>query len=409
VIRRAAHPLKVKKKTMTTAPYDVELKNVIKEFPSPRKDGMVRAVDDVSLQISDGEFFALLGPSGCGKTTTLRMIAGFEDTSSGQILLRGKAVQDVPPFHRPINTVFQDYALFPHMTALQNVMFGLEMEGVPRAEAVKRAKEALELVRLPQAAERKPRQLSGGMQQRVALARAIVKRPAVLLLDEPLAALDLKLRQAMRFELKAMQKSLGITFIFVTHDQEEALTMADRIAVMSQGKVLQIGTPEEIYDQPTSQFVADFIGETNFIKGKLIDKQDKFGWVEVDSSTKFKAILTDPGCAIGKDVTVTVRPEKLNLFPADGVMTYPDSSTDKVENYKTALLKDPDINLLQARVREDIYIGTDTRYLVGIGEKQNVELVARVQNFGLRSESWYEKGQTVNIFWDAETARILKD
>ncbi len=394
---------------MTTAPYDVELKNVIKEFPSPRRDGMVRAVDDISLQINDGEFFALLGPSGCGKTTTLRMIAGFEDTSSGQILIRGKAVQNVPPFHRPINTVFQDYALFPHMTALQNVMFGLEMEGVPKAEAVKRAREALELVRLPQAADRKPRQLSGGMQQRVALARAIVKRPAVLLLDEPLAALDLKLRQAMRFELKAMQKTLGITFIFVTHDQEEALTMADRIAVMNQGKVLQVGTPEEIYDQPNSQFVADFIGETNFLKGKLIDKQDKFGWVEVDSGTKFKAVMTDPGCPLGKEVTVAVRPEKLNLFPSEGLMTYPDSSTDKVDNYKASLLKDPDINLMQAKVREDIYIGTDTRYIVGIGEKQNVELVARVQNFGLRSESWYEKGQTVNIFWDAETARILKD
>src|SRR5689334_18243692 len=186
--------------------YDVELINVIKEFPTPRSDGAVRAVDDVSLQINDGEFFALLGPSGCGKTTTLRMIAGFEDTSSGQILIRGKAVQDVPPFHRPVNTVFQDYALFPHMTRLQNVMFGLEMEGVKRAEAKKRAEQALELVRLPQARDRRPRQLSGGQQQRVALARAIVKRPQVLLLDEPLSALDLKLREAMRYELKAMQK-----------------------------------------------------------------------------------------------------------------------------------------------------------------------------------------------------------
>src|SRR5689334_6327318 len=262
--------------------YDVELINVIKEFPTPRSDGAVRAVDDVSLQISDGEFFALLGPSGCGKTTTLRMIAGFEDTSSGQILIRGKAVQHVPPFHRPVNTVFQDYALFPHMTVLQNVMFGLEMEGVGRAEARKRAIEALELVRLPKALDRKPRQLSGGQQQRVALARALVKKPTVLLLDEPLGALDLKLRKEMQFELKTMQKNLGITFIFVTHDQEEAMTMADRIAVMDQGKVLQVGTPEEIYEAPTTKFVADFIGETNFIKGTFTEMQGQYALVKLD-------------------------------------------------------------------------------------------------------------------------------
>lgn len=391
------------------AQYDVELINVVKEFPTPRQDGAVRAVDDVSLQISDGEFFALLGPSGCGKTTTLRMIAGFEDTSSGQILIRGKAVQDVPPFHRPVNTVFQDYALFPHMTALQNVMFGLEMEGVNKTEAKQRAKEALELVRLPQAAERKPRQLSGGMQQRVALARALVKRPAVLLLDEPLSALDLKLREAMRFELKAMQKSLGITFIFVTHDQEEAMTMADRIAVMDRGKVLQIGTPEEIYETPTTKFVADFIGETNFVKGTLVDKQDKCGVVKLDESTVIRAIPSNPDIAIGQEVTVAIRPEKLNLFPATGVMKYPDSTSDSVDRYKEALVRDPDINILQAVIHQDIYIGTDTRYILGIGASSNIELAVRVQNFGLRSERYYEKGQTVNVFWDADNARILAE
>jgi spermidine/putrescine transport system ATP-binding protein len=389
--------------------YDVELINVIKEFPTPRQDGAVRAVDDVSLQISDGEFFALLGPSGCGKTTTLRMIAGFEDTSSGQILIRGKAVQDVPPFHRPVNTVFQDYALFPHMTALQNVMFGLEMEGVNKTEAQQRAKEALELVRLPQAADRRPRQLSGGMQQRVALARALVKRPAVLLLDEPLSALDLKLREAMRYELKAMQKSLGITFIFVTHDQEEAMTMADRIAVMDRGKVLQVGTPEEIYETPTTKFVADFIGETNFLKGTLIEKKDKYGVVKLDSSTTIRAIPSNPDMSIGQEVTVAIRPEKLNLFPASGVMKYPDSSTDSVERYKEALLRDPDINLIQGVIHQDIYIGTDTRYIVAIGEKSNIEMAVRVQNFGLRSESYYERNQTVNVFWDTDNARILSE
>ncbi|MEO8611677.1 MAG: ABC transporter ATP-binding protein [Chloroflexota bacterium] len=389
--------------------YDVELINVIKEFPTPRSDGAVRAVDDISLQISDGEFFALLGPSGCGKTTTLRMIAGFEDTSSGQILIRGKAVQDVPPFHRPVNTVFQDYALFPHMTALQNVMFGLEMEGVNKAEAQKRAKEALELVRLPQAADRRPRQLSGGMQQRVALARAIVKRPAVLLLDEPLSALDLKLREAMRYELKAMQKTLGITFIFVTHDQEEAMTMADRIAVMDRGKVLQVGTPEEIYEAPTTKFVADFIGETNFLKGILTEKKDKYGIVKLDDATSISAIPSNPDMAVGQEVTVAIRPEKINLFPASGVMRYPDSTTDSVERYKEALVRDPDINLIQGVIHQDIYIGTDTRYIIGIGGKANIEVAVRVQNFGLRSETYYQKGQTVNVFWDADNARILSE
>jgi spermidine/putrescine transport system ATP-binding protein len=387
--------------------YDVELINVIKEFASPRKDGAVRAVDDVSLQISDGEFFALLGPSGCGKTTTLRMIAGFEDTTSGQILIKGLAVQDVPPFHRPVNTVFQDYALFPHMTALQNVMFGLEMEGVKKAEAQKRARESLELVRLPQVADRKPRQMSGGQQQRVALARALVKRPQVLLLDEPLGALDLKLRQGLQFELKAMQKSLGITFIFVTHDQEEAMTMADRIAVMDKGKVLQVGTPEEVYETPNTQFVADFIGETNFVKGTLVEKKDEIGTVKLDEATVIKAVLSDPEIPVGREVTVTVRPEKLNLFPSSGVIKNPDGTVDNVEKYKEAVLSDPDINLLTAKVKQDIYIGTDTRYVVGIGQNFHIELTARVQNFGLRGDSYYERGQTVNVFWDTDTARIL--
>ncbi|MBZ0301454.1 MAG: ATP-binding cassette domain-containing protein, partial [Anaerolineae bacterium] len=204
------------------AAVEVELINVVKEFSGSSGDGPLRAVDDVSLRIFDGEFFALLGPSGCGKTTTLRMIAGFEYPTQGSIQIRGQAMEHVPPFHRPVNTVFQDYALFPHMSVLQNVMFGLRMEGVSKQESRNRAMEALELVRLPQLASRKPRQLSGGQQQRVALARALVKKPAVLLLDEPLGALDLKLRKAMQYELKAMQQQVGITFIYVTHDQEEA-------------------------------------------------------------------------------------------------------------------------------------------------------------------------------------------
>ncbi len=386
---------------------DVELINVVKEFASPRRDGLVRAVDDVSMQINDGEFFAMLGPSGCGKTTTLRMIAGFEDTSAGKILIRGKEVQDVPPFHRPVNTVFQDYALFPHMTGLQNVMFGLEMEGVKKDEAQKRAREALELVRLPQAADRKPRQLSGGQQQRVALARALVKRPQVLLLDEPLSALDLKLREAMRFELKAMQRTLGITFIFVTHDQEEAMTMADRIAVMDKGKVLQIGSPEDIYETPATKFVADFIGETNFVTGSLVEKKGEYGVVKLDDQTTMKVALGNTNLSAPCDCTVAVRPEKLNLFPAQGPVKYPDGSSDSAEAYKTALLKDPDINVVLGKILEDIYIGTDTRYRIGIGKDKNAEVIVRVQNYGLRSDTYFNKGDLVNVFFDADNARLL--
>ncbi len=388
------------------AEYDVELINVVKEFAAPRGGGMVRAVDEVSLKINDGEFFALLGPSGCGKTTTLRMIAGFEDTSSGQILIRGKAVQDVPPFHRPVNTVFQDYALFPHMTGLQNVMFGLEMEGVNRAEAKKRAEAALERVRLPQARDRRPRQLSGGQQQRVALARAIVKRPQVLLLDEPLSALDLKLREAMRYELKAMQKDLGITFIFVTHDQEEAMTMADRIAVMDRGKVLQVGTPEEIYEAPTTKFVADFIGETNFVNGTFTDMAGQYALVKLDEQTTIRGVpspdLTAPvACA------VAIRPEKLNLFQATGQVKFPDGSSDTAENYKAAVLKDPDVNMVTGKILQDIYIGTDTRYRIGIGADYKIEVIVRVQNYGLRSDKYFTNGDIVNVFWDSDNARLL--
>jgi spermidine/putrescine transport system ATP-binding protein len=391
---------------MGQQPIDVELKNVTKEFVA--RGHLVRAVDNISLQIADGEFFALLGPSGCGKTTTLRMIAGFEETTSGEILIRGQAVQGVPPFHRPVNTVFQDYALFPHMTVLQNVMFGLEMERVSKQEATKRAKEALELVRLPQAADRKPRQLSGGQQQRVALARALVKRPAVLLLDEPLGALDLKLRKEMQIELKTMQRQLGITFIFVTHDQEEAMTMADRIAVMESGHVRQLGTPEEIYETPATRFVADFIGETNFLNGKLTTRDGTRACVAIDDVTTFNAILGDEAAhegKIGQEIAVAIRPEKINLFAMDGTVKFADGSSDTPEEFKTALQKDADINILRGEILETVYIGTDTRYTVRIGQKS--EIVARMQNFGLRSDTYFERGQHVYVYWDYENARVL--
>ena len=295
---------------------DVELVAVSKEFRGRQQD--VLAVRDLSLAVAPGEFFALLGPSGCGKTTTLRMIAGFEQPTQGEVLIRGVAMQGIPPFHRPVNTVFQDYALFPHMTVTQNVEFGLRMAGLARDVAEGRAAKALDLVQLPGVGSRRPRQLSGGQQQRVALARALVNEPAVLLLDEPLGALDLKLRKQMQFELKAMQQRLGISFIYVTHDQEEAMTMADRIGVMHDGQLLQIGAPEEIYDQPVDRFVADFIGETNFLEGRLEELSDERGSVRTQQGDLLlQGTLPKERVSIGAGVTLTIRPEKLTLLKED--------------------------------------------------------------------------------------------
>ncbi|HYD19034.1 MAG TPA: polyamine ABC transporter ATP-binding protein [Patescibacteria group bacterium] len=240
------------------------IQSVSKTFPSPT--GPVRAVDNVSLTIQSNEFFTLLGPSGCGKTTLLRMIAGLDIPTSGSILLDGQDIAPLPAYRRPVNTVFQSYALFPHMTVSDNIAFGMKMQNKPQAEIEKSVRETLALVRLEDKGERKPAQLSGGQQQRVALARALVNHPKILLLDESLSALDYKLRKEMQIELKRLQRETGITFIFVTHDQDEALSMSDRIAVMEKGNVAQIGTPQEIYDDPATRFVADFIGICNFVK-----------------------------------------------------------------------------------------------------------------------------------------------
>src|SRR5512143_828348 len=229
----------------------------------------VKAVDRVRLQIGDGEFFSMLGPSGSGKTTCLRMIAGFDRPTSGKIYLYGQDVSDLPPYERPVNTVFQDYALFPHMTIDDNIAYGLMIRKVPREERVRRVDEMLDLVRLPGFGHRKPSQLSGGQRQRVALARALINHPKVLLLDEPLGALDLKLRQQMQVELKNIQKKVGITFVFVTHDQEEALTMSDRIAVFNHGKIEQVGSPADVYEHPSTPFVAAFVGTSNLIEGDM--------------------------------------------------------------------------------------------------------------------------------------------
>jgi spermidine/putrescine transport system ATP-binding protein len=279
----------------------VELAGVSKAF------GDVYAVRDMDLAIADGEFFSLLGPSGCGKTTTLRMVAGFEFPTAGALWIHGVEMGLEPANRRPVNTVFQSYALFPHMNVEENVAFGLRMKKVGATETAERVKRALDMVQLGHRADASPTQLSGGQQQRVALARALVNEPEVLLLDEPLGALDLKLRQAMQVELKVLQERVGITFVYVTHDQEEALTMSDRIGVMNEGRLLQIGRPEEIYERPASRFVADFIGEINLLPATVVDHYSVrlLGGQVVRGST---------GAEPGSEVTMAVRPERLELF-----------------------------------------------------------------------------------------------
>lgn len=357
----------------------VELRKVVKQFDD------VTAVDQVSLNIREGEFFSLLGPSGCGKTTTLRMIAGFEIPTSGEIYIAGEPQGYLPAYKRPVNTVFQHYALFPHMSVYQNVAFGLEMKGISPHETNRRVREALDLVHLPGLENRRPRQLSGGQQQRVALARALVNRPKVLLLDEPLGALDMKLRKAMQVELKNLQHQVGITFIYVTHDQEEALTMSDRIAVMNNGKVLQLGTPQEIYETPRTLFVADFIGETNLIPGQITRNgaglaitlptggYTTAGWIEEELS-------------IGDRAFLSIRPEKIELLHTP----HPANSNQ----YTT----------VPAQVEQVIYVGTDTRYVLGL--ENEASLVVRQQNTttnGLR----FDVGDPVAVRWESAQARIL--
>lgn len=369
----------------------VQLNNVIKEFPAGRSEEPVRAVDDISLKIYDGEFFALLGASGSGKTTTLRLIAGFEQPTSGEILIDGYMMQGIPAFQRPVNTVFQDYALFPHMNVMQNITFGLQMEGVGKKEAEIRALEALELVRLPHVKKRKPRELSGGQQQRIALARALVKKPTVLLLDEPLGALDLKLRREMQFELKAMQQHLGITFIYVTHDQEEALTMANRIAVMDRGKVIQVGRPDEIYEKPSNRFVADFIGETNFLRGSLINRDNKSGQVRIGDEFTLEATLDEsPDLRLDDEVTVAVRPEKIIL-----------------RSFEQEQPGGLNMNHVHGQVQQVYYIGTDTRYIVRVGT--DADLIVRVQNAGPNGGLMFRPKDFVNLYWEKNNSRILAD
>jgi len=360
----------------------IELVGIAKRFHSRR--GVVTAVERVDLTIGEGEFFSLLGPSGCGKTTTLRMIGGFEEPSDGQILLYGRDVVGVPPNHRDVNMVFQSYALFPHMSVYENVAFGLRRKGVDGAEVHQRVNQMLDLVQLEGKSDRRPRELSGGQQQRVALARALVNRPRALLLDEPLAALDLKLRQAMQIELKRIQREVGITFIFVTHDQNEALTMSDRLVVMNAGLIEQLGSPREVYEHPRTRFVAGFIGTSNLITG-TVERMD--GGAAV-IATPADEELTAPnaatvGAATGQPLDMTVRPEKILI------------TRDRPTAGRCAI---------RGRVSEIVYLGTSTQYAVRTYDGS--DLLVFLQN-AADSSDIAERGEDVWLSWRPEHTLAL--
>ena len=355
----------------------IELRSVTKVFGAGG-DTAVTALDDVSLDIRDNEFFTLLGPSGCGKTTLLRLIAGFERVTSGEILLFGDGVLDLPPHRRPVNTVFQHYALFPHMTVAENVAFGLRMLRRDKAEIARVVGEMLALVKMSELGGRGSSRLSGGQQQRVALARALASHPRVLLLDEPLSALDLKLRQEMRLELKTLQRETGITFLFVTHDQEEALAMSDRIAVIQAGRIRQAGTPGDIYERPIDRFVAGFMGDTNLLSATLGAADGGMVRCRLDGGAD---ILAEPvgGGTAGRRVTLSLRPERV------------------------ALCRDPDAGLA-GRVTDRVYLGTDTAYRIKL--ENGPELAVREQNAGGRRDG-VSPGDGVAVLIAPGAARML--
>jgi spermidine/putrescine transport system ATP-binding protein len=383
LISRGTPPAAAPGATQASSPardgsFDVELLRVTRRF------GSVTAVDDLTLRVESGSFFSLLGPSGCGKTTTLRLIAGFEQPDIGQIRIAGVEVEGVPAHRRNVNTVFQHYALFPHFDVATNVAYGLKQKGVERAERERRVGEALELVRLSGFGKRRTWQLSGGQQQRVALARALVNRPTVLLLDEPLGALDLKLRKAMQHELKQLQSQLGLTFVYVTHDQEEALTMSDRLAVMRHGRICQQGTPRELYDAPVERYVADFVGVSNFFPAKVLEVGQPL-LVELPSGHRMRAVRpagADP-VAAGAGITIAVRPERVRLAAAEA-------------------------GGIQGRLVEATYLGDSTDLLVRtdalgdvLGRRLNSEPGAEAARFAV--------GDLVTVDWDDAAALALTD
>jgi spermidine/putrescine transport system ATP-binding protein len=356
----------------------VQLEEITKRF------GDLIAVRAVTLALARGEFFTLLGPSGCGKTTTLRMVAGFEDPSEGRILLEGVDVSGLPPFRRPTNTVFQSYALFPHLNVEENVAFGLRRTGVDKAEIRRRVAEELELVGLGREARRRPRQLSGGQQQRVALARALINRPAVLLLDEPLGALDLKLRKGLQLELKRIQREVGITFMYVTHDQEEALTMSDRIAVMNNGVVEQLGSPEEVYERPRTEFVAGFIGVSNLMPGTVQSVNGREVELRLDSGVTVR--VPGSGVRAGQRAHAVVRPEKLHVNLVEEPLTGGPS--------------------VEGIVEAAVYLGTATQMVVKLAD--GVPLTVLVPNVDeAQRQRLPGAGARVRLGWSSEHMHLI--
>jgi spermidine/putrescine transport system ATP-binding protein len=351
----------------------VELSGVTKSF------GVFVAVDDLTLEIYEGEFFSLLGPSGCGKTTTLRMIAGFEEPTEGMISVDGEPVRGVPPYRRPVNTVFQSYAIFPHLNVFDNVAFGLRRSGVKGEELRNRVTEACAMVQLEGFEKRRPTELSGGQQQRVALARALVNRPKVLLLDEPLGALDLKLRKEMQLELKSLQHEVGITFVYVTHDQEEALTMSDRIAVMNEGKVQQVADPTTLYELPKNHFVANFIGQTNVFSGTVESVNGDRVTLRTSGGNKIEAVAQEEaGVEVGVAAQATVRPEKIRFGNTGD-------------------------NVSVAEVRQIVYLGVSTQYIAELPD--GARLVLYQQN--AQDAAGPGVGEEASVAWDAQNCLVL--
>jgi len=355
----------------TFQPLDVELRNVFKFF------NQEPAVHGIDLDVRQGEFFSILGPSGCGKTTTLRLIAGFEIADAGKVLIQGQSMTNVPPYRRPVNTVFQSYALFNHLNVWDNIAFGLRLKKIHKSEIEIRVQEALKLVKMESLRSRFPSQLSGGQQQRVALARALVNRPTVVLLDEPLGALDLKLRKEMQVELSNLHKDLGVTFVMVTHDQEEALSLSDRIAVMNQGKIEQVGTPSQIYERPQTSFVADFIGDTNLFSGEIVAVDSSS--IKISTKTGLSIIISraeDTPTEISQTVIVSVRPEKIQLS-----LYQPNLPT----------------NCFEGQLVNVMYLGTHVNYVVELtnGVRLNVLQPNTLGNLPDRDTSIYA--------WWAET------
>ena len=354
-----------------------------KRFATP-EGGSVTALDAVSLEVQGNEFITLLGPSGCGKTTLLRAISGFEELDSGAIAIDGQPMTGVPPYRRPVNTVFQNYALFPHLSVGDNIGYGLDVTGVAKAERNRRVAETLDLVGLTGFERRRPGQLSGGQQQRVALARAVVNRPKLLLLDEPLSALDRKLRETMQLELKNIQHELGIAFVFVTHDQQEALTMSDRIVIIDHGKVQQVGTPTAVYDTPKSVFAAQFVGEGNLFHGKL-SRDGELSIVHTDQGFPVVARAADPGMVEGEEVAVLIRPEDLRLADMK-------AATD-------------DQAVLPATLLQTVFVGADFQLLASVGNGQTLKATIRDPSRTLASR--LRQGATVRFSYHPDAPKLL--